>query len=108
VSRLAWIPRTVVPYVGAGGGLGKYSLRQNGDFVDSLNDHIFSDTLRSAGWSPVVHAFGGTDVQLYRHLMLSFEGRYTWQHSDLTGDFVNFDPIDLGGLRFAAGVHLAF
>jgi len=108
VSKLAWIPNTFVPYVGAGGGIGRYSLRQNGDFVDYTDNHIFTDTFQSEGWTPLVQVFGGTDVQVARHLILSFEGRYTWQHGDLGLDFVNFDPIDLGGLRFGAGIHFAF
>lgn len=108
ISRLAWIPRTFVPYVGAGAGYGQYSLRQNGDFVDDTNKHIFTDTLKSEGWAPTAHVLGGTDIQVARHLMLSLEGRYSWQHAELATDFSNFEPIDLGGFRFGAGVHLAF
>ncbi|HYE86812.1 MAG TPA: hypothetical protein VEA16_10685 [Vicinamibacterales bacterium] len=114
VSRLAWIPRTVVPYVGAGAGYGKYSLRQNGDFVDQGDlgrrgdETIFSDTFRSEGWTPLMQVFGGTDIQLYRRLVLSLEGRYTWKKSDLGVDYVGYEPIDLGGFRFGAGVHVAF
>jgi len=108
VSRLAWIPRTVVPYIGAGGGVGKFSLKQNGDFVDFIDNHIFSDTFRSDGWTPVAQAFGGTDVMLFKRVMLSLEGRYTWKRADLGNDFLDFEPIDLGGFRFGAGIHLAF
>ena len=108
VSSLAWIPNTFVPYVGAGAGYGKYTLRQNGDFVDFVDNHIFTDTFRSEGWSPIFHVLGGTDIQVLRHLVLSFEARYSWQHADLDTDFVDFDPIDLGGLRFGAGIHFSF
>ena len=108
VSRLAWIPNTFVPYVGAGGGYGKYTFRQNGDFVDFVDHHIFTDTFRSEGWSPIFHVLGGTDIQVMRRLVLSFEGRYSWQQSDLDSDFIDFAPIDLGGFRFGAGVHFAF
>ncbi|MEP6783891.1 MAG: hypothetical protein ABI983_09490 [Acidobacteriota bacterium] len=108
ISKLAWIPNTIVPFVGAGAGIGKYNLSQDGDFVDYSDLHIFTDTFHSEGWSPVVHVFGGTDVQIQRHIILSFEGRYTWQHADLSADFVNFDAIELGGLRFGGGVHFAF
>jgi len=114
VSRLAWIPRTVIPYIGAGGGYGRYNLRQNGDFADQGNpnvrgdESVFSDTFRSRGWSPVFHAFGGTDVQLYRRLVLSVEGRYTWKKADLSADYVGYEPIDLGGFRIGAGIHLSF
>ena len=108
VSRLAWIPRTFVPYVGAGAGYGHYEFRQDGDFVDYADNHVFSDTFRSDGWSPTVHVLGGTDIRVYRHMILSFEGKYSWQHADLDNDFIDFDPIDLGGFRFGAGIHFVF
>lgn len=114
VSRLAWIPRTFVPYVGAGAGYGKYTLRQNGDFADygDLNrigdETVFSDTFRSESWAPLFHAFGGTDIQVYKRLVLSLEGRYTWKKADLGSDYIGYEPIDLGGFRFGAGIHVAF
>lgn len=108
VSRLAWIPRTVVPYVGAGAGIGKYKFVQTGDFVDFTDNGVFSDVFRSEGWTPLAHAFGGVDVRVLRHMLISFEGRYHWSTAELTQDFVGFDPIDLGGLRFGAGVHFVF
>ena len=108
VSRLAWIPSTFIPYVGAGAGYGKYTLRQNGDFVDFVDNHIFTDTFRSEGWAPLVHAFGGTDILVYKRLMLSLEGRYTWSSADLDADFIDFNPIDLGGFRFGAGIQFMF
>jgi opacity protein-like surface antigen len=109
VSRLAWIPNTFVPYVGAGAGYGKYEFRQNGDFVDFDNgNRVFSDTFRSEGWTPTYHVMGGTDIRVYRHLLLSFDARYSWQHATLGEDFIDFAPIDLGGFRFGAGVHFAF
>ena len=108
ISRLAWIPRTFIPYVGAGGGYGRYRFRQNGDFVDFADNHVFRDTFVSDGWSPTAHVLGGTDIQVMRHLMLSFEARYSWQHADLGPDFIDFEPIDLGGFRFGAGIHFAF
>jgi len=109
ISKLAWIPNTFIPYVGAGGGYGKYELRQNGDFVDFDNgNNVFSDTFVSDGWSPTFHVLGGTDIQVFRHMMLSFDARYAWQKATLERDFIGFEPIDLGGFRFGAGVHFAF
>jgi len=108
ISKLAWIPNTFVPYVGAGFGYGKYNFRQNGDFVDFVDKHIFSDTFRSDGWAPVMQAFAGTDIQMYKRLLLTIEGRYSWSHADLSTDFIDFDPIDLGGLRFGAGIRFGF
>ena len=108
VSRLAWIPNTFVPYIGAGGGYGRYLLRQNGDFADFVDHHIFTDTFRSEGWAPIFHVLGGTDIRVARHLLLSFEGKYSWSKADLSQDFLDFEPIDLGGFRFGAGIHFAF
>jgi opacity protein-like surface antigen len=108
ISKLAWIPNTFVPYVGAGVGYGKYTFRQDGDFVDFVDKHIFTDTFRSEGWAPVFQAFGGTDIQMYKRLLLTLEGRYSWSHADLGTDFLDFEPIDLGGFRFGAGIRFGF
>lgn len=109
ISRLAWIPRTFMPYVGAGGGYGNYEFRQNGDFVDFDNgNRVFSDTFVSDGWAPTFHVLGGTDIRVYRHLLLSLDARYSWQKATLSNDFIDFEPIDLGGFRFGAGIHVAF
>ena len=109
ISRLAWIPRTFMPYVGAGAGYGSYEFRQNGDFVDFDNgNRVFSDTFTSKGWAPTFHVLGGTDIRVYRHLLLSLDARYAWQKATLDSDFIDFEPIDLGGFRFGAGIHVAF
>ena len=108
ISRLAWIPRTVVPYVGAGGGIGSYRFEQFGDFVDFQDNRIFSDVFQSKGWAPIAHVFGGTDVQVFSRMLVSFEGRYSWSRAALDQDFVDFDPIDLGGLKFGVGLHVIF
>ena len=115
ISRLAWIPRSVVPYVGVGGGVTRYEFRQYGDFVDFATENpaagtftIFTDSFRSEGWAPSAHAFGGADIQVYKRLYLSLEGRFTWVHADLGRDFIDFEPMDLGGFRFGAGVNFVF
>lgn len=115
ISRLAWIPRSIVPYVGGGGGATRYTFRQSGDFVDFATENvaagtftIFTDTFRSNGWAPSAHAFGGADIQVYKRLYLSLEGRYTWVHAELDQDFIDFEPMDLGGFRFGAGINFVF
>jgi len=115
ISRLAWIPRTVVPYVGGGGGVTRYTFRQSGDFVDFATANpaagtftIFTDSFRSEGWAPSAHAFGGADIQVYKRLYLSLEGRFTWVHAELDQDFIDFEPMDLGGFRFGAGLNFVF
>ena len=108
VSRLAWIPRGWTPYVGAGAGAVYYDFLQTGDFVDFVDLSVFPDVFHSKGWAPSAHVFGGADVQLYRLLFLQLEGRYTWAKGELDADFIDFDPIDLAGLRTTAGIRLLF
>ena len=108
VSRYAWVPRRVVPFVGAGGGAIFYEFSQSGDFVDFVDLSVFPDFFRSKGWAPSAHAFGGVDLQLYRALYGTIEGRYVWGSAELSRDFVDFDPIDLAGFRLSAGINLLF
>jgi hypothetical protein len=110
VSRLAWIPRTLAPYAGAGGGFLWYRFQQRGDFIDVFDPRlrVFHDTIASRGWGPSAHAFGGMDVKLYRRLYLALEGRYLWASAPLERTFEDFDPIDLAGFRLAAGINVLF
>ena len=108
ISRFAWIPSTIVPYLGAGGGFSHYDFRQDGDFVDFSNGRVFTEAFRSYGWTPTAHVVGGTEIQLFKRTFMSLEGRYVWAHAKLDADFIDFDPIDLGGFRFGAGFHVVF
>ena len=103
VGRLAWVPRKTVPYFGAGGGVMWFQLRQNGDFVDYIDSSIFSDVFESKGWTPTAHVFGGVDVRVLRRAYVTFDARYTWASADLGQDWIDFDPLDLSGLRLSAG-----
>lgn len=108
VSRYAWVPRNITPYVGAGGGALWYKFEQSGDFVDFQDFRVFTDYFESSGFTPSAHVFAGTDIKLYRSLYLTVEGRYLWAKGKLGPDFVDFDPIDLAGFRLATGIHLLF
>jgi opacity protein-like surface antigen len=108
ISRLAWIPNGVTPYVGGGGGVVRYDFVQRGDFVDFVDMSVFTDVFQSKGWAPSAHAFGGVDLQVYRSLYVQVEGRYTWAKGTLDSDFIDFDPIDLSGFRPTVGVSLVF
>lgn len=108
VGRLAWVPRRVVPYVGAGGGAIWYKLTQTGDFVDFVDLAVFSDSFDSRGWSPSAHAVAGVDLQLYRRLFATVEARYVRASATLGQDFIDFEPIDLSGLRTSAGINFRF
>ena len=108
VGRLAWVPRRVVPYVGAGAGAAWYKLTQSGDFVDFVDLSVFPDFFQSTGWSPEAHGFAGVDLQIHRRLFATFEGRYVWSSATLGRDFVDFEPIDLAGFRTSVGISFAF
>jgi hypothetical protein len=108
VSQLAWVPRRVVPYAGAGGGMLWYEVEQIGDFIDYVDLSVFSDVFRSRGWTPSAHVFGGVDVRLIRRLFATVDVRYLWAAGDLGQEWVNFDPIDLAGARVSAGINVVF
>ena len=108
VSRLVWVPSKVVPYVGAGAGAVYYSFRQYGDFVDFVDNSVFYESFHAQGWSPTAHVFGGVDVQLYRGLYATLQGRYTKASGKLGSDFIDFDPIDLSGFRMSGGINILF
>lgn len=108
IGRLAWIPRGISPYVGAGAGLMQYRLLQDGDFVDIADRTIFSDVFEARGWAPSAHAFGGVDIKLLRWLYASAEARYVWAAAELGDSFVDFEPIDLSGVRTTAGLTVRF
>jgi hypothetical protein len=109
ISSRAWIPSAVTPYVGAGGGFLRYEFVQFGDFIDvnTANLEVFTDTLRSAGWTPSAHVFGGIDVRVWRRMYLSGEARYLWANTTPDLDF-DFDSIDLAGLKATVGIHYMF
>ncbi|MGH9256267.1 MAG: hypothetical protein ACRD3C_17050 [Vicinamibacterales bacterium] len=110
VSRLAWIPRRVVPYAGAGGGVLWYRFQQQGDFIDvfSTRRTVFRDTLSSRGWTPSAHVFGGVDIRVARRLFVATEGRYLWASASLQRSYEGFDPIDLAGFRLSSGINVLF
>jgi hypothetical protein len=108
VSTLGWVPRTVVPYVGAGGGAVRYSLSQSGDFVDFEDLGVFYDSYTSNGWAPMAQVFGGVDVRLWRMLFVTADARYQWAKADLDADFVGFEPIDLSAFTASVGISWVF
>ena len=108
ISRFAWIPRSVVPYVGGGGGFLWYDFKQDGDFVDFVDGRIFGATFESKGWTPSAHVFGGVDVRILRRVFLELEARHLWAEATLNRQFAGFDAIKLSGLRVTGGVNLVF
>jgi hypothetical protein len=111
ISRFAWIPAPVAPYVGAGAGIMWHSFEQSGDFVDDLDPEdafIYSDIYRSSGTSPTAHVLAGLDVSVGPRFVLTAEGRYLWASDEMGRDFVDFDDIDLAGFQATAGISVRF
>jgi len=108
ISRFAWIPRSIVPFVGGGGGATWFQVRQEGDFVDYVDYSVFSDVFEAKGWSPSGFVSGGAEIRLLRRLFLTLDGRYFWAKGDLGRTWVDFDPIDLSGFRMSAGINFKF
>jgi hypothetical protein len=108
VSRLVWVPRRIVPFVGAGVGAFHHRLEQIGDFVDFQDSSVFGDTFLSTGWTPSAQLFGGVEVRVLKRVYVTVDGRYLWAADDLGRDWIDFEPIDLAGFRLSGGVNLVF
>jgi hypothetical protein len=108
ISRYAFIPRRLVPYAGAGLTTARYEFTQRGQFVDFADLSVFTDRFTSNGWSVGPYVNGGVDVQVWKRLFVTFDGRYTWLHAGLDADFSGFDGIDLAGFRGGTGISIVF
>lgn len=108
ISRYAFIPRRVVPYAGAGATIAFYNFTQRGQFVDYADLSIFTDRFVSDGWGIGPYVHGGVDLQVWKRLFVTLDGRYTWLHSDLDADFSGFAGIDLAGFRGGTGISIVF
>lgn len=114
ISRLAWVPARTVPYVGGGIGATWYSLRQNGEFLNTDRCErdpaggcaIFPADLSSSGEALTVHAVAGVERWLSTRVGLTLEGRYTRGSAPLTWQFQSYDRIDLSGVSAAVGLSL--
>lgn len=108
VSRFAWIPTKVAPYVGGGAGIVWYEFVQDGEFVDFNDLDIFVDRISSSGTSATGNVFGGLDLSIGGNWVLTGEGRYSFGSVEMGEDFVGFDNIDLNGLQMTVGIGVRF
>lgn len=108
LSRFAFAPRRVSPFVGAGVTVAHYHLVQAGDFVDYQDLRIFNHYYSSSGWGVGQYVQAGADIQIWRAVFLQMHGKYTWAKSPLANDFVGFDGIDLSGFRSSTGISVVF
>lgn len=108
IGRFAWIPAPWAPYVGGGGGIMRYSFRQEGDWVDFSTQDIFQDTLEAEGTAGLFYLAAGADISMGPHVVLNGEARYHRGEGDVGRDFVGFDPIDLSGFQLTLGLAMRF
>jgi hypothetical protein len=104
ISRFAWIPNRISPWVGAGVGRMKYNFSQRGDFVDFQTLKVFKDDLSSNGWTNMGYANLGADVMLTTHLGVTGDLRYTAASASLNKTkFEGFGNINLSGAAATMG-----
>lgn len=108
ISRYAFIPARVSPYVGGGVGAMFYTLEQYGDFVDEETLDIWTDSFEEDGAGFTANAFAGGDFWLGSRVAINLEGRYNWAKADLNYDFSDFENVDLSGWQLTAGVTLRY
>lgn len=104
ISRFAFIPRRLMPYAGGGFTAGYHSFRQQGQFVDYVDLSIFTDRFSTDGWAFGPYVNGGAEVQVWKRLYLTMDGRYSWMQGGISSDFKGFDGIDLAGFRWSSGI----
>lgn len=108
ISRYAWVPTKLVPYVAAGGGVMHYRFAQSGDFVDFRTSDVFSESLVSSGWAGSVYGAAGATWSLTPVVGLTGELRYDRAQAALGRDFEGFQPISLSGVGMTAGLLFRF
>jgi len=108
IGHFAWVPTRVAPFVGVGGGLMWYRFQQYGDFIDYADSSIANDTFSSDRWTGELHAFAGVDVALGPRYVVSGRAQYSWAKSELGGDFVGSNSVDLSGLSVTVGFGVRF
>ncbi len=108
ISRYAWVPAAVTPYVGAGVGMMHYNFEQKGDFIDATTKAVFADGFQSGGWVPMVQALAGVEYSLGSTWALRAEARYLQASAAPSSDFSGFHRIDLSGVTSSFGFFVRF
>lgn len=108
ISKLAWVPSKVSPYISAGGGMMYYVFKQDGEFVDYKTFDVFRTALKSTDVSAMAFGAVGTTYSLTPRVGLNAEARYEHARGALSADFRDFSPIDLSGVGLTAGFLFRF
>jgi hypothetical protein len=111
ISKFAWIPSQYVPYIGVGGGMIDYKLRQKGDFIDFTTMNVSSDELTSSAWTGMAQLFSGVSYAMGPRYSFISEARYTMANPKMTDDYGppdGFNRINLSGLSINFGTSIRF
>lgn len=100
----------VMPYVGAGGGLVSWELREEGQFIDFDLDppSLFNDAFLGRGDAFSYFLLAGFEIPLSDSVALFAEGRWRGADDELNRDFAGLGTLDLSGRAVSAGVSIAF
>lgn len=108
VGRFAWVPRSVTPFIGVGGGTMWYRFQQYGDFIDFTDSTVVNDAFDSHAWTWTANAFAGADFAVSPRWIFTAQARYTWARSHLGSDFVGPNQINLSGFSVTGGLGVRF
>ncbi len=98
------------PYIGGGGGLLWWGLREEGYFIDFAEPDlpIVYAWYDAGGTTWELFALAGLDVPLGYRWSFFIEGRYRWSEAELDEDFSGFGTLDLSGLQLVGGLSWNF
>ena len=112
VVDLAHRPAAVVPYLGVGGGLYFWKLREEGHFIDFGEDPatIVLARYEDDGVAPGVFAVGGLELMVSPGWSWLAEVRYHWVSDEVGSGFTGTHSmdLDLSGYEVSAGISWRF
>jgi opacity protein-like surface antigen len=103
--NLAGPGASVIPYIGAGGGLYAWELEENGDFIDFdvFPPEIFSGSFIDDGVTLGWFWTAGIEVPVSSSFIVFAQGRWHDAEDDLSGDFQDLGKLDLSGVEVTGG-----
>ncbi|MCP5107099.1 MAG: hypothetical protein GY950_27180 [bacterium] len=98
--------KTFSPYIGGGAGLYFWKYYQGGDFVDPIDETVYTGEAYTKTMTPGFNAKAGFVYRYSRSVGISFESKYTYLKGTLSSLFEGFDKLDLSGFTFTIGLNL--